>query len=250
MTDTNNSAGASDPDRTKEILGDFLDEEILRAQDSLRRSRTFGIILTAIVAVYMGFLARGLKEYLQPEEAARMTTIFVADQVQNKSDMLAAKIQQDIPAMISRLPDHFLEELPKYRQRLEDTVIENSEQHMRTTIASLDLDLGEFLQAHQADVKALLASKDQLDVPEAFNDALFEHLMDFLTTIPPQGESFSQRLKRSLDVLKIAEERIDFLALNKNLSRTEKKTRYALAVLAQSIEEQMHQMQMKIRAEQ
>jgi len=245
MTDSKNSDSSPTPDRAKEILGDFLDEEILRAHDSLRRSRTFGIILTAIVAAYMGFLARGLGEYLEPEEAARMTTIFVADQVQSQSDKLAEKIQRDIPAMIARLPDHFLEELPKYRQRLEDSVIDNSEQHMRTTIANLDLDLGEFLQAHQADVKALLNSTDKMDVPEAFNEAFFEHLMELITTTPTKGESFSQRLKRSLDMPKIAEERIDLLALNKNLSRAEKKTRYALAVLAQSIQEQLHEIQMK-----
>lgn len=245
MTDSKNAPA---PDRAKEILADFLDEEILRAQDSLRRSRTFGIILTAIVAAYMGFLARGINEYLRPDEAAKLTTIFVAEQVQSKSDLLAAKIREDVPAMIARLPDHFLSELPKYRQRLEDTVIDNSDQHMRTTIGSLDIDLAEFLQAHKADVKALLDSRDQLEITEAFNDALYDHLMDFLTTVPPKGESFSQRLRRSLDILKIAEERIDFLALNKNLSRSEKKTRYALAVLSQSISDQMHQMQMNIKA--
>lgn len=248
MSATDKSRTPSPPDRTKEILVDFLDEELLQARDALRRSRTFGIILTAIVAVYMTFLARGIGQYLEPEEAARLTTIFVADQVQNKSELLADEIKTGVPGMIKKLPDHFLSEIPRYRKGLEDRVIENSEQHMRTTIESLDLDLAEFLQSHQGDVKSLLVAKDQLDVAEAFNDAIFEHLMNFLTTVPSSGESFSQRLKRSLDILKVAEERIDFLALNQNLSRPEQKTRYALAILSQSIADQMHAMKMRIKA--
>jgi hypothetical protein len=250
MTEENKSSGSTAPDRTKEILTDFLDEEILRAHDSLRRSRMFGIILTCGVALYMGFLARELGKYLAPDEAARMTTIFIADQVQGKSDLIAAEIKSGIPGMITKLPDHFLSEMPKYRQNLEDSVISNSETHMRATVAALDVDLGAFLLEHQEDIKKLLESSEDLAITESFTDDLHDEILDFLMTVPADGESFAERLQRSLDVLQIAEERIDLLARNKNLSRTEQKTRYALAVLSQSITDQMHAMKMRIKADQ
>lgn len=233
--------------KTAQMLQDFLEDEILTTQDSLRRSRMFGVIIIAVVAGYMGYITNGIREFLTPTEAADMTTSFIETQVSTKSDMVSLAIKNRIPTVISGLPDHFLDEIPRFRTDLENRVVNGTRVQMLEVAENLDANLGTFLEEHKEDINTMLTSTEEIEVTEALKEALTEDILDFLATVPPNGESVVQRIARSLEILKQAESSVDRLAKNKDLSAGERKTRYALAVLADSIQDQMHQLQMKVK---
>ena len=235
--------------KSAEILQDFLEDEILKTQDSLRRSRLFGVIIVVIVTLYMGYITNGLRGFLQPDEAAKMTTVFISDQVTSKADLLAVEIKSHIPKLIEELPEHFLKEIPRYRQSLEDTVVTATRTQMQAVAGNLDEHLNAFMDEHKDDINKMLSSADDVEVTDALKESLAEDVVEFLNTVPLNGESVTQRIAKSLDVLKKAETVVDRLAQAKDLSAAEKKTRYALAVLAHSISDKGHQLEMIKRAE-
>ncbi|MGB0581358.1 MAG: hypothetical protein ACPGVU_16790 [Limisphaerales bacterium] len=247
MSDQNSHSEPIDS-KSAEILQDFLEDEILKTQDSLRRSRLFGVIVIVIVTLYMGYITNGLRGFLQPDEAAKLTTMFISDQVTSKADLLAVEIKSHIPKLIEELPEHFLKEIPRYRQSLEDTVVTATRTQMQGVAGNLDEHLNAFMDTHQKDIKKMLSSTDEVEVTEALKESLADDVVEFLNTVPPNGESVTERIAKSLEVLSKAEAVVDRLAQNKNLSPAEKKTRYALAVLAGSISEKGHELEMIKRA--
>lgn len=233
--------------KSAEILQDFLEDEILKTQDSLRRSRLFGVIIIVIVSLYMGYITHELRGFLQPEEAAKMTTIFISEQVTGKTDLLSEEFKRRIPGLIAGLPDHFLNKVPQYRQDLEDTVVTSARTQMQEVSKQLDEHFNAFLEGHQEEINQMLNSSGEIEITEALKEALADDVIEFLNTVPPDGESVVQRIARSLEVLHKAEAAVDHLARNQNLSPAEKKTRYALAVLADSISDQMHALKLRLK---
>jgi len=231
--------------KTAQMLQDFLEDEILKSQDALRQTRMFGVIIVAVVAGYMGYITNGIRGFLTPKEAAEMTTSFIETQASHKTDMLSNAIKERIPALISGLPDHFLSEIPKFREDLENRVINATRVQMLEVAESLDTDLATFLEEHKDQINEMITAAKDAEVSEALKEALAEDILEFLSTVPPEGESIAQRIGHSLDILKRAEAAVDRLAKNKDLTPGEKKTRYALAVLSDSIQDQMHELQLK-----
>jgi hypothetical protein len=247
MADQDSNSGFNS--KTAEVLQDFLEDEILKSQDSLRRSRMFGVIVIAVVTGYMGYITNGLRAFLEPVEAASMTTSFIETQVSAKTDLLAGEIKGRIPALISGLPDHFLAEIPRYRRHLEETVITGTRTHMQEVAENLEVNLASFIEGHKENINKMLTASNEIEITEDLKEALTDDILDFLATVPPNGESVVERIAKSLEVLKQAEAAVDRLAANADLSPPERKTRYALAVLADSIQDQMHQLKVKVRLE-
>lgn len=232
-------------DKTREILQNFLEDEILSAQDAVRRSRLFGVIIVGVVCLYMGYITNSLRAFLQPQQAAEIATMFISSQVASKTDLVASRIQEKIPELITGLPDHLLSEIPRYRQDVEESVVSTARAHMTEVASQLDQNLKLFLESNQESVKALLDSDSEVtEADEAFKEALFAQIMDFLETVPPDGASLADRLSTSLKMLSDAENKVEHLAKNQNLSASERKTRYALAVLADSISDDLHRFEL------
>ncbi len=237
-------------DKTRELLQNFLEDEILRAHDSVRRSRLFGVIIVGVVCLYMGYITNGLRKFLEPGEAAAFAVMFVSAQVDSKTDLVADRIKEKIPELITGLPDHILEEIPRYRNDMEDSVVSTARAHMTEVTARLDENLKVFLEENQESIKKMLATKGEIgEVDEAFKEALFEQIMDFLETVPPDGDSLSDRLNTSLKMLSEAESKVEHLAKNQNLGASERKTRYALAVLADAISDELHRFELNKKFE-
>jgi len=249
MADSNSTSNQDD--KTREILQNFLEDEILSAQESVRRSRLFGVIIIGVVCLYMGYITNGLRAFLEPKQAAEFATMFVSSQVASKTDLVATRIQEKIPELITGLPDHLLKEIPGYREDVEESVVSTARAHMTEVAAQLDANLKLFLEENQENVKALLASDNELTEPdEAFKEALFAQIMDFLETVPPDGNSLADRLATSLKMLSDAEANVEHLTKNQNLGPSERKTRYALAVLADSISDDLHRFELNKKFEQ
>lgn len=248
MADSSNTPNQDD--KTREILQNFLEDEILRAQDTVRSSRLFGVIIIGIVCLYMGYITVGIRKYLEPTEAATFATMFITEQVDSKTDMVADRIKEKIPELITGLPDHILSEIPRYREDMEDSVVSTARAHMTEVAARLDENLKVFMEENQESIKKMLASEGELgEVDEAFKEALFKQIMDFLQTVPPDGDSLAVRLDTSLKMLSEAEAKVEHLAKNQNLSASERKTRYALAVLADAISDELHRFELNKKFE-
>lgn len=244
MSDQDSKSPANN--QTAEMLQDFLEDEILKTQSALRNTRLFGIIIIVVVIGYMGYITKGLHAFLDPAAAAEMTTDFVETQLSAKTDLIADQIKARIPALVAELPDHFLKQIPAFRERLEDTAVNAAKEQMNKIALRLDDTLGTFLDEHKDAVNEMLTIGQDFEISDTLRDALTEDIIDYLTLIPEEeGKSVVQQLTDSLKMLGQAEASISKLADGVNLSAPERKTRYALAVLADSIEDQMQRLKLK-----
>ena len=56
--------------RSAVMLEEFLEDEILKTQAGVRRTRIVGVIMVAAVVGYMTWITTGLTEFLVPKTAA------------------------------------------------------------------------------------------------------------------------------------------------------------------------------------
>jgi hypothetical protein len=231
--------------RSAVMLEEFLEDEILKTQDGLRRTRVLGVIMIGAVIAYMSYITAGLTEFMVPKTAAEMTTDFVSSQVASKTDLLADKIKEEIPKLVRGLPDHALEKIPEYRATFENNVVGNLSAHAQTTSGHLDKLLKAFFEGHEPEIKKFVEAAENEPLSDIFKEELLAAILDYLRSVPPNGEPLTEKFDKSLLVLKQAEAKLDFLAVGKDLSPAEKKTRYALAVVADGIRDQLHAIKMK-----
>ena len=227
----------------------FLAAELVRSREELRRTRLTGLIALIVIGGYMGFLATKIRQELSPKNAAEHAVNFVVGQVGDKSEVLAAEVTVRIPAFVAALPDHFQQELPKYREALENRLESDFQTHCAATSQQLSRHLDDFLQAHIVTIRALLKTAD--NKPEMIKALGPDIANEVLTYIEDRGDA-EESLKEKIDATRAALQRVeklvDRLAHAKDLSPQEKKTRHAIAIVSRSASEQVHQLQEELKA--
>ncbi|MGY8675171.1 MAG: hypothetical protein ACKVHO_21560 [Verrucomicrobiia bacterium] len=231
--------------RSAVMLEEFLEDEILKTQAGVRRTRIVGVIMVAAVVGYMTWITTGLTEFLVPKTAAGMTTDFVSAQVASKTDLLADAIKEEVPKLVRSLPDYALGQIPQYRETFEDNVVGNLDFHAQTTSKHLDNLLKAFFKGNEPEIKQFLEATEEEPIGEIFKEEVLAAILDYLRSVPPNGEPITEKFDKSLLVLKQAETKLDYLAVGKDLSPAEKKTRYALAVVGDAIIDQLHALKMQ-----
>ena len=226
----------------------FLAAEVLRSRDALRRTRLAGLLAIIVVGGYMGFLAIRLRQELSPKNAAEHAVNFVVGQVGDRSESLATEVKTRIPALVATLPDHFKEELPKYREALETRLEGDFQAHCAATSVQLGKHLDDFLKNHIVTIRALLKTAD--NKPEMLKVLGPDIANEVLTYIEDRGaaeESLKEKIDAALVELQRVEKLVDRLANAKDLSPQEKKTRHAIAIVSRSANEQVHQLQEELK---
>lgn len=227
----------------------FLLAELLRSRADLRRTRMVGLLAVIIIGGYMGFLSSRLRQELNPKNAAEHAVNFVVGQVGDKSEALATEVKVRIPALVAELPDHFKQELPKYREALEARLESDFQAHCAATAPQLGKHLDDFLQAHIVTIAALLKTAD--NKPEMLKVLGSDIANEVLTYIEDKGsadESLKQKIDTTLAELRKVEKLVERLANAKDLTPQEKKTRHAIAIVSRSANEQVHQLQEELKA--
>jgi len=226
----------------------FLASELAAARQSLQRTRLAGIVIIVIVAGYMGVVTKSLKNHLEPQAAADYATMVVAEQVQEKTDLIATQVRERIPALVASLPDYVKHELPGYREKLEEQLEEDFREHSQATAKQLGKHLDDFLTAHVVQIRALLKMVENR--PEEFESLapdLEKEILSYLEEKPDGEESLKHKIDPALAELQKIEQKMDHLAKGVKLTPQEQKVRHAIAIIANNAEEHTRELQMQIR---
>ncbi len=251
-SDESNTAGDSDEEssvgNSDQVTTLFLDEELARLRNSLRRTRAAGSIIVAVVLAYMSFVTVSFRNFLEPKSAAELTTTLITEQVQNRTDAVARQIKQRVPALIAGLPAFALRKIPEYREQLEERIETDIRMHCQSVTIRLTEKLDEFISTHEASIKTILAKPDELTLDQALKEDFTREVSDFLSSFGDSDESIKEKLDNSYVMLQEISKQTSHLATNQNLSPEERKTRFAFAVIAGSASEQVHHLQMVVKA--
>ena len=226
--------GDSEP--PTQALGErYVLDQLQKARVSMHRTRLFSIVSMVVFLGYMGFMTANLNQFLQPRSAAELADGLIAQRVNDQGPEIAEQIKQQIPILIGQIPTYVQQQLPEYRQGLENRFESDLTANLRSGSDQVDKNMDEYLEAHKDEIKAALtAGKDSAAVHQLGNSTSQEFLSSLKTT-QVNGESLQSKLDQSLTSLNGVQKKMDRLANAKDLTPQEKKTRHAIAIMTGTI---------------
>jgi hypothetical protein len=219
-----------------DVACQFVAEELVKARQSLKRSRLVAIILLAVVLSYMGWITVSITSFLEPKSAAEIATGVVAAKVDENATEIAERIRTEVPRLVSEIPDLAIKSLPDWRiqleERVEEVLVENLTQHSEDFGKQLD----DYLNIHRAEIGELLNASGDKEKLQVVMTSLEQEILEFLDAEMEDGESIKQKLDISLDALKRIESQMDRLANGQDLTEQEKRTRRAIAIISRKVD--------------
>ncbi|MES2460451.1 MAG: hypothetical protein V4671_07695 [Armatimonadota bacterium] len=214
----------------------FLASELAQAKRSLLMTRIFSGGAALFVLFYLGYVTSRFQESMRPANAAEIAQGIVAERVDTNATAIAEEVRRRVPTLIEELPGYAIKQMPDYRQQLEDQIVSDISGYSAENAPKLGEHLEEFLQAHKDEVKQMIDDGQNPEIIDRVGGQLEQEFMESLkATDAGGGETYREKLDKSLASLEDIHKKMDHLAANKNLTPSETKTRRAIAILAGKI---------------
>jgi hypothetical protein len=215
----------------------FLASEVAETKRSLMITRIASAVSALFVLFYLGYITNRFQDAMRPANAAEIAGGIVAERVDTNATAIAEEVKKRVPTLIEQVPDYAIKQMPEYRQRLEDQIVGDITGYATENAPKLGEHLEDFLTAHKDEVKQLIDDSQNPAVTEAVGAQLEQEIMASLKeTDAGGGETYREKLDKSLVSLQEIHKKMDRLASGKNLTPSERKTRRAIAILAGKID--------------
>lgn len=224
----------------EQVATRYIEEQLQSARSSLRRTRIICSVLIVVVVGYMTFVTTMLRnQFLRPKAAAEMVCGQVAVLVDENGGVITARLKEQIPAFIAALPDRILEQLPSYREDLENRLEVLFADYCRANVGTLEAQFDKFFEENKDAVREFLDSAQDPDAAKELGDQLEAELMVYLNEKGEDGESIQQKLDHALEMLRQVESRLARLVNATDLTPQEEKLRHAIAVIMHTTEREI-----------
>jgi hypothetical protein len=221
---------------TEQVAVDFVAAELAQARSSLKKAQIVGIILLLFVGGYMTILTTKLKPFLTPQGAASTANDIIVTQVTERAPLIADDLKKRVPEMVARIPDVVIEKLPEWRMQIEDKVEDTLKSHLADHSVQFGKQLDLFLVNNQQQIGELLNSANDKEKLRVVMTSIELDVLSFLNVKFDEKESIKEKLDTALAKLTHMEKQMDRLANANDLTPQEKKTRRAIAIIAQKVE--------------
>ena len=217
------------------VAQSFLAQELKAARSSLRITQAVSLLLVVLTAGYVGYMTWQVRNYARPEIAAEVANGIISERVDLYGQQAADSFKQQIPQLISALPDQAIAAAPELRQNLVAQVESQLGNYAEQNSQKLGANIDEFLEKNKDQVGAILKDGQDKKTVEELGPELESQFSQFLQEKPEGGESAQQQIDKSLEVLQSMKKRLDRLASGQNLTPDERKTRLAIAIIGQTV---------------
>lgn len=214
----------------------YIVQELHKARLSLRNTRIASLVVLLLVGGEMAYVTSTFAQAMRPQAAAEIAEGYIVQQVNDKGPEIAQQLKTKIPELISQTPDYVLKQMPSYREALENKALDHLTQYCQNTAPQLGQHMDNFLTEHKNEIKELVTAHNDTATMNQVGKDLKAQLMQYIQEIPANGESIKSQIDQALVSLQDIEKTTTRLAHAKDLNGQEKKTRRAIAVLAQSID--------------
>lgn len=213
------------------VASEFLQEELVNARKGLKNTQIVGSVLTLGCMVWMFSIAGGFAKNLDPQEAAKITKGMIVQQLDVAQPQISNYLATEIPAFIEGAPDFAKDQLPIYRESLEQTLETEFDKLASDTSSNLDAALDAFLLENQEQLKTIILMGQDKETTDEVATMMRAMFIDYLTLPQDDGESIQLKLDKALVALNEVEVKTWRLAHGHDLDSQEKKLRRAVACL-------------------
>jgi len=216
----------------------YISSELAKTRQALKVTQIASVVLTVVLGGGFMWITNGFLKSLEPHAAAEIATGMITAQINERGPDLANQLKDKIPELIAETPNYVKNEMPGYREAIEDRVEQELTKYAQSTSDELGKRLDDFLEANKDDVKEMMTSANNAEAIKKAGPKFKEALLAYVQEKPASGESIQSQIDETLKALQEISAKVNRLAANKGLTPNEAKTRKAIAILAQAIEEQ------------
>ena len=199
-------------EKTIESLESRMRTQIARTQSGARAVLVIGILLIAIVFIYLTWLTSRLREYSDPKEAASMLLATVQPKVDEAIDGLEGALTDSAPSNVDYVLEDLLERLPALRARAEDAVAQLVDQFADRLDEKVDSIVADMLEQKKAELDPLIeAAAEEGQAEElavVFRESLEEMLGPEMDNALVKYDAALRAVDRRLDMLLQPDERL------------------------------------------
>lgn len=226
------------PETTPAVTAEqFVKEELAAAKGSLRNTQIFGTIIMLALSIYMITITTGFIKELQPDTAVKTVQGFAVAQIEQAGDAVLNEVSTRVPEMIQKAPDELIKYLPEVRKTAEQKFEEQLTQYCAQTSGQLDENLAKYIADNKEKIQAVIDASNDEGAAAELGPTLREEVMAYLEEPQADGKSVKGEIDESLAMLNEASRKMNLLAAGKNLTPEQKKTRRALAIVANTIDD-------------
>ena len=232
------TANSNNPNQSAQVAVEYVATQVDKTRAAFRRTRAVAIASIVFVAGYMIVVTYIIRNHLlQPKPAAEFATHYVSNFVQENGQELSQQMLHEVPALVHKLPDMAIDQMPKARVHFEkqvESVVTKFGQDLAPQVAQ---DIDRFLVDHQQEIKEFLEASQDPALVAALGDRLEYELRDMLNTPDETGRSAMDHLNDHLEALRLVQARLHRLATAPDLNPQEKQLRRSIASLLSAIQQ-------------
>ena len=215
---------------------DYISKEFSAMRATLRNTQIFGTLIVLVLSAYLITVTVKFSFYMPPTVASALAVGFMTDQIDTHEDAFLSDIATRVPAMIQQMPDLVIEKMPSYRETIESTFEKSLQDYCQKTRSKLETNLDDYLSANKDSIKVVLDAQQDPDAVKQLSATLREEVMTYLKE-DNEGLSIVKQINESQSMMEDAAKRMHRLASAKNLTPGEKKTRQAVAIIANTVDQ-------------
>ena len=230
------SSSLKAPDEGEEIAEAYIRSELRGARKSLLFTQIASVAIVLFTAGYMAYMTSQVTNFARPDNAAEIANGLINERVDLYGQQAADSFKQQIPQLISSLPNQAIAAAPELRQNLVGQVEGQLTNYSQKYSDQLGTSIDDFLEKNKDQVNTVLQEGQNKEAVAALGPQLEGQFQQFLETKPKDGgESAQQQIDKSLQVLLSMRKRMDRLATGQNLTPDERKARLAIAVIGRTV---------------
>lgn len=216
---------------------EYVREEMDQVRKLLKNTQIYGSVCVFGLMMYMFSIANGFASNLEPKEAAKIAKGLVVQQLEGAQPQLSSYLSTEIPSLIKSVPEYAKNQMPIYRESLEETLELQFDTLATDTSDTLDYVLTEFLNDNEDQFKTIILAGQDKETTDEVAAAMKLMFMDYLTERHGEDESIQEKLDKALAALKEVEAKTHRLAHAGDLDKSEKNMRRAIACLFTTVQE-------------
>lgn len=199
-------------EKSVETLESQMRAQIARTQSGARAILVIGIIIVAIIFIYMTWLTNRFSEYADPVELAGMVEAEVSGRIPEVMTNLETTLTKSAPDNVKYVLDDLLSKLPALRERAEEAVLQLVDQFGDQLDQKVDEIVAEMLEAKKTELDPLIeaaATKgDVVELEKAFRESLETMIGPKMDEVLREYYAHMTALERHLDRLMLPDSKL------------------------------------------
>ncbi|NQT94722.1 MAG: hypothetical protein HQ559_18340 [Lentisphaerae bacterium] len=239
-------------DQTGNVM-DFFENEVATTSRKARMTWIVGLLLVALLAVYLGGVSLLIRGMLEPRTAARMIAMQAEETIPQLLLETEVGLQAQAPFLADSLSKQLMKAMPALREEAERQIDATYEEVLPHLRAELGVTLHQYVEAHDEEIRDFYDAQKVEGFEHAFLDAVVDDTLAALDKeimMKSEGRGIDHAITAALAGLTDIDGQLNTLLVKgeDEMTRSERLQRRLIVSWLRVVEDLMRQQQRAVSA--